>query len=113
MKYTFPRTVRLLTKLQFKQVFNKTKQKISKEAFTVYYCNNNLTYPRLGVIVPKREINQASKRNRFKRIVRECFRLNQHGFKGVDILVFIKEKAGVVLKEELEQCLLGRLSKLE
>ncbi|MBU0745085.1 MAG: ribonuclease P protein component [Gammaproteobacteria bacterium] len=113
MKYTFPRKIRLLTDPQFKQVFKKTKRKIHTQAFIIYYCDNDLSYPRLGVIVPKRNIHQATKRNRFKRVVRESFRLNQNRFQGVDILIVGKKNAENFLGKELNSLMIDGLNKVE
>jgi len=111
MKYKFPRKLRLTTEAQFKQVY-KARQKISTEIFNVYYCYNNANYPRLGVIVPKRNIKDSSRRNYFKRLIREDFRLKQYKFKNIDIVIFVNNKADSVPKKELNLFLEKQLSRL-
>jgi ribonuclease P protein component len=111
MKYTFPRRSRLTKETQFKQVY-KARQKIPTEIFTIYYCKNNFSCPRLGVIVPKKNVRESSKRNCFKRLIRENFRLNQHRFKNIDIVVFVNNKANALAEKELKMFLAKQLNQL-
>jgi len=48
---------------------------------------NGLDYARLGMIVPKRAVALATRRNRLRRVIREWFRLNQTRFAGWDWVV--------------------------
>jgi ribonuclease P protein component len=57
------------------------------EALHVLVKPNGLGYPRLGMIVPKRAVALATRRNRLKRLIREWFRLNQARLSGRDWLV--------------------------
>jgi ribonuclease P protein component len=53
----------------------------------IYSCPNDLGYCRLGVAVG-RKFGGAVARNRYKRIIREAFRLSQHDLTGgYDIIV--------------------------
>ena len=113
MKYNFPHEIRLTTEKQFKQVFSGTKQKINTGGFTIYCCCNSLGHPRLGVIVPKRNINKASKRNYFKRFVREHFRLSQHRLKKIDLVFFVNRAAEKMTKKELNKFLENQLDNLK
>lgn len=63
---------------------------------------------RLGVIVSKKNVRRAVGRNRFKRIVRESFRLNQTAMAGLDVVVLAR---GPVNKIE-SKALLELLEKL-
>lgn len=104
MEYKFTRNLRLTTDAQFKQVFRKAK-KISTELYAVFYCCNNLAYPRLGVIAPKKSIRKANKRNSFKRAIRENFRLKQHELSALDIVFLAYKNAERSSKEKLCQYL--------
>lgn len=53
----------------------------------VHYMPNALGYPRLGMIVGKKTVRLAVRRNYMKRVLRELFRQRQHMLGGVDILV--------------------------
>jgi ribonuclease P protein component len=112
MKRKFQRKVRLVTKTQLNQVLKKAKQRISREEFNIYYCNSGLIYPRLGIIIPKKSINQASRRNYFKRIIREHFRLSQDKIKPVDMLFFVKKNIERITKRELTQVLAEQLNRI-
>ena len=112
MKYTFPRDIRLTNEAQFRLVFRKTKPKIIAETFTIYYCLNAFFKPRLGVIVPKKNVNKSSERNSFKRTVREGFRLKQNKLGKFDIVVLVNKNTKGKSKKELNQCLENQLNKL-
>ena len=93
MKYLFSRTQRLTKSSQFKEVLKKGKR-ITTKVCVIYYCETNLTYPRLGVIVAKKNIRKAYARNFFKRVVREGFRLRQHKLPNVDIVFLAYKQDG-------------------
>lgn len=84
----FPRESRLLTKLDYSQVFENPK-KFSSGPFTFLVRPNGLARPRLGVILSKKKISLAVQRNRVRRIIRESFRA-QVGLGGADIVVLPK-----------------------
>ncbi len=54
---------------------------------------NGLGYGRLGMIVPKRLVVSAVKRNRIKRLIRECFRQRQSELAGLDIIARLRASA--------------------
>jgi len=111
MNYKLPRQLRLIEKSQFERVFDK-KQKLSAKFFTIYYCNNSFTYPRLGIGVSKKNVQKASQRNCFKRIIKEEFRLKQHSLKNKDLLVFVNSKAKDLDKKEARVYLDQQIEKL-
>lgn len=46
--------------------------------------------PRLGLIVPSKQLPLAVERNRIKRLVRESFRLQQHALPKLDVAVMAR-----------------------
>lgn len=63
------------------------KHKVVSPHCVVYVTHNTLSYPRLGISVPK-HIGTAPHRNRIKRLVRETFRLTHHALTAhVDMVV--------------------------
>lgn len=54
--------------------------------------NSDSNGPRLGVVVAKKLIKQAVRRNGVKRIVREQFRLQRAGLPCVDLIVRLNSK---------------------
>lgn len=86
MQYKFSAHQRLKNKPQFQLVF-KNGTKLSLNGLAVYYQNNSLQYPRLGISLTKRNVSSAADRNRIKRIIRESFRLQQHDLPNNDLVV--------------------------
>ena len=58
---------------------------------------NTLGCPRLGLIIPRRVVPRAVDRNRFRRQLREWFRLNQQQLGSRDILVRLTGNPGELL----------------
>lgn len=56
----------------------------------IFFSQNGLRYPRLGLVVPKKVLARAVDRNRAKRILREAFRLGQTNLGGLDVIVRVK-----------------------
>lgn len=111
MQYHFPRYLRLKDSNQLDRVF-KQARKISTKNFAIFYCANDLAFPRLGIIATKKNIQKANARNVFKRIVRESFRLQQANLKNYDYIVFAYKSAATITKNELFQCLNQQWNKL-
>lgn len=104
---SYPRELRLLTPLNFKNVFSNPKRAGSAH-LTLLAKNANLTHTRLGLAVPKKHVNKAHDRNRIKRIIREDFRLKQHQLPHVDIVIVAKGGIKNLSNQELRD-LLGKL----
>jgi len=56
----------------------------------IFYRQNGLGFSRLGLVIAKRLLSRAVDRNRAKRVLRESFRLTQHGLNGIDVVVRLK-----------------------
>ncbi|NTV94004.1 MAG: ribonuclease P protein component [Thiobacillus sp.] len=56
----------------------------------IFFRDNGLAYPRLGLIVPKKILALAVIRNRTKRVLREAFRLGQAELGGLDVVIRVK-----------------------
>lgn len=97
---TFPRTARLVRAEDFRNVFARPIR-FGDELVTVLVRPNGLDEPRLGLAVGKRRISGAVRRNRFKRIVRERFRVWRERLGGHDIVVMPKPAAGNAAREAL------------
>jgi len=100
----FPKKVRLCTKDQIKNVFDKRK-KITQNSIAVFFCGNELGHPRLGIVITKKNVSLSVQRNKIKRIVREGFRINQDSIKGFDVVVFPYKGSEKITNKELRLCL--------
>ena len=56
----------------------------------IFFRDNGLAYPRLGLIVPKKILALAVTRNRARRVLREAFRLAQAELGGLDVIIRVK-----------------------
>lgn len=96
--FRFTRPERLARRLDFQRVF-KQGRRITDDLLAVHFRPNGLAYSRLGVALG-REVHTAVRRNRFKRLVRESFRLNKQSLPaGLDIIVRLKYKPNAANKK--------------
>ncbi len=74
----------------------------SDRLLLVFGCENDLPHPRLGLSV-SRKIGKAVFRNRWKRLLREAFRLSRERLPaGIDLVVVPRRDAEPKLSELLE-----------
>ena len=90
----FPYNYRLLKAVDYKAVFDTAQYKVSCRSFLLLASPNSATYPRLGLIVAKKNVARAVQRNRVKRLIRESFRHNKALVAGFDIVVLARKGAG-------------------
>ncbi|MEE9311889.1 MAG: ribonuclease P protein component [Planctomycetota bacterium] len=76
---------RLLKRSDFQTVF-ETRQSTGNKLIVLHICKNDLGHPRLGLVVSKK-FGNAVARNKFKRRIREFFRLNKSKIGSVDLVV--------------------------
>lgn len=94
----------MLTPEHFNFVFQQPHRAGSPH-FTILARNNQLDIPRLGQAVPKKQLKLAVDRNRFKRLVRESFRLHQATLPAKDFVVIAKKSANELSNQELSALL--------
>ncbi|WP_428308562.1 ribonuclease P protein component [Lacipirellula sp.] len=83
--FSFHRSRRLLKKAEFDRVFARRRSQ-GDGMLILYACENELDYPRIGLVV-SRKAGNAVVRNRWKRCLREAFRLSQHELPaGIDLV---------------------------
>jgi ribonuclease P protein component len=109
-QFTFTKRERLSRKKEFEEVFAKGKR-LSDANLILYVHPNALGYPRLGLVVSAR-FGNAVRRNRFKRLMREAFRLNKKNIpEGLDIVV-IPGKSPELSMQKLAASMLRLLGRL-
>jgi len=77
---TFPKAARLLSRREFRQVYDEGQRRSGRLA-TIFLRANGLPQTRLGITTPAR-LGNAVLRNRVRRRVREVFRLNRLAIAG-------------------------------
>lgn len=82
--YKFPKKLRLRVRKDFLRMSSCGKR-YNGAFFAIDVRKNNMEFTRLGITVTRR-FGDAHQRNRFKRLVREAFRLCRYDLiKGVDL----------------------------
>jgi ribonuclease P protein component len=99
---TFKKSSRLLNKKAYSFVFHKA-QRTKVKYITMLHRINASTQPRLGIIIPKKQVKRAVHRNQIKRVVRESFRMNQHTMCGIDIVFLGYKGIELLSRAELRQ----------
>ena len=89
---TFSHTARLSQPNHYRRVFDSPKYKVSSGAFLLLATPGVTQSSRLGVVVAKKNIRRAVRRNRIKRLVREKFRHHPFGH-AVDLVVLARSGA--------------------
>ncbi len=80
MEYTYPKNEKLKSKKSIELLFSEG-QSVSKYPLRLVYVENSFENEELikfGVSVSKKYFKNAVDRNRLKRILRECYRLNKN-----------------------------------
>ena len=104
----FTREHRIRSGLHFARAYER-RQRAGDDVLLVFGCENGLPHPRLGLSV-SRKVGRATVRNRWKRLLREAFRLSQHELpSGVDLVVIPRPEAQPTL--DLVQASLRRLAR--
>ena len=103
-----PKSHRLKSPADYRRVYDR-RRSAGNGRITICGCENNLDHPRLGVSV-SRKVGGAVVRNRWKRMLREAFRLSGEELPGgVDLVVVAKVSTPPELPWLLEE--LPRLAK--
>lgn len=107
----FHKKAKLIKTDDFSSVFNFRKR-IFSDFIALYYQPNNLQIARLGLVVGKKVAKKAVDRNYMRRVLRECFRIEQHAIPPVDLVIRVQKKFDkkdfVQLQQEFNQ-VIGKL----
>lgn len=86
----FPRQARLLKPAEFKGVFDSPPLRFSAGEILLLAKPGSSGLSRLGVVAPKKACRLATGRNRFKRQVREFYRLHRSSIGSLDIVILAR-----------------------
>ncbi|MDP2560507.1 ribonuclease P protein component [Psychrobium sp. 1_MG-2023] len=102
VNYSYSRELRLLTPANFQKVF-KNPLRAGSPQLTILACPNDLDHPRLGLVIPKKQLKLAVDRNQVKRVIRDNFRLKQHNLQSLDYVIIAKGGIGKLTNDELNK----------
>lgn len=80
----FHKRLRLTSAADYDRVF-ANRNSASDRLLVVYAAANDVAYPRLGLAV-SRKVGNSVARNRWKRAIREAFRLTWHELPAIDLV---------------------------
>jgi ribonuclease P protein component len=84
---TFRRHERISDPRHFRRAFER-RRSVADDVLVIYGAENGLDHARLGISVSRKKIRRANRRNHFKRLVREAFRLSKDELPaGIDLVV--------------------------
>ena len=89
--HKFPVSHRLVCSQEFDRVFKKCEFRLGNSALLFLAKPNHQGFNRLGMVVSKKSVPLAARRNRIKRQIREVFRHSLNGEQvGLDIVVLTR-----------------------
>ncbi len=103
-RLTFPAERRLRRKADFEAAYAQGRR-FGNAYFGIIARPNDTGSPRLGLAVATRISRTSVERNRIRRVVRESFRLAQHAFAPVDLVVSARARAKGAPSPELRAAL--------
>jgi ribonuclease P protein component len=98
----FTQRERIIDPQDFRRVM-KSGKRLPSPNFILFSQKNENQFHRLGIVV-KKEVGQATYRNRVKRYLREFFRLHKGQVKGAfDLIILVKKGCRIKRYREAEK----------
>ena len=88
----------------FKTVYGNGKSRANKY-LVMYVMKNGTEKNRIGISVSKK-VGNSVVRHHLTRLIREIYRLNEHHFKGLDIIFIVRVNAKKIDYHTLEKALM-------
>ena len=103
---SFPPSARILSSRDFTAALREATLRARHGPLSLAARENEGPTARLGLVVPKRQVRSAVRRNRIRRIVRESFRLHRADLPTLDVVVLLKDgRSAEVAADRLRACL--------
>jgi ribonuclease P protein component len=99
-KNRFPKQLRLLRASEFERVF-AARNSVSGACLVLFGAPSDLGHARLGLTVSRR-VGGAVQRNRWKRLLREAFRLMQDRLPAIDMICVVRAANPPALNQLME-----------
>ncbi len=99
----FTKQHRLSGRIDFENVMKAPLHRLGSDVFLLLAQANVLTHGRLGLIVAKKNVKRATRRNWVKRQCREYFRRQQHEVSHFDIVILARKGIADLSRDELTQ----------
>ncbi|AKC60198.1 ribonuclease P protein component [Blochmannia endosymbiont of Camponotus (Colobopsis) obliquus] len=96
----FSKNLRLLNSHDFISVFKKPF-KIKTPNIIIFSRKNELQHPRIGLIIAKKNVKKAYKRNYIKRLIREKFRIYQHILPNMDFIILVQRNIISAIQDDI------------
>ena len=109
---SFPPSARLLRPEDYRRVFDTPAFKVRSAAFLLLAQHSDTSNSRVGIIVAKKHVRRAIRRNRIKRLIREQFRLNRPS-PNLDLVVLARSAADTMDNAQITSELVQLWSDLE
>ncbi len=98
LQQSLPPELRLRRQADFERVYRR-RCSVADGLIVIYGCKSGLSHPRIGVSVSRR-VGNAVVRNRWKRLIREAFRLSRAQMpEGIDLVVIPRRDAEPALDQ--------------
>lgn len=101
--FGFSKKLRLLGAADYQPVFKNAHFKVSCQHILVLAYDSDTSFPRLGLVIAKKNIAKATQRNRVKRILRESFRHNQSLLPTLDIVILARSGLGALTSDQVRK----------
>ena len=109
--YSFSKEKRLLKYSQFQSV-RQGGIRVRDSRVIINAKNNDLNFPRLGLITSKKSLPLSVTRNKVRRRVREWFRKYQQSLPSMDFVIIMTYSSASLVSDDLTLCLNKLVEKL-
>lgn len=110
-RFGLTKQAKLIKTDDFSSVFNFRKR-ISTQYLAFHYQPSFHAQARLGLVVGKKTAKLSVHRNYMRRVLRECFRLQQHEISGVDLIIRVQKNFSKANFMQIKQEFDGLMAKL-